>query len=460
MDKYRIDLEKFEKFFVDKNGVFQHRVDKTFRLFPYNTKTKIKDITGIVGSFIKAIYNFDIIPKVSFDDIASSICEELDINKEQKEEFINIVKNIYFNPDGTLKSTRLCMLKYSSRNNDMDKLAKFLVSICDSEKIKEVLDDKTESSNNVLDKLIEKNISKISLSSSKKSNFDDYYCFDETIKNLFTGDFCYLVQCNIINKEDIFNLVSYYYFYYVSQTILKMCKSLNNDCVSNDYNKIYFCLGWEKTSQNRLSYKFGWNKIAKEIDKMFSHACLLNFLNCYKQVNENNKMYNYDDLLDLYNNFDEQHRKDMLEEILSLEKCYIEVNRIDNSNDVGYDDLCSLLKSFHNIIYRNIMNTSRKRANNVYKDSFELFCKSNFLQKRGKNGYMIALSEEQIILLTKVIIHDQTKITLGALFKGFEERGVYFDKISQECLVDFYDRLGLVEKKSDSGDAKYVKGIL
>ena len=40
------------------------------------------------------------------------------------------------------------------------------------------------------------------------------------------------------------------------------------------------------------------------------------------------------------------------------------------------------------------------------------------------------------------------------------KRGIYLDKQSQESIVEFYEKLNLIEKKSDSGDAQYVKGIL
>ena len=69
------------------------------------------------------------------------------------------------------------------------------------------------------------------------------------------------------------------------------------------------------------------------------------------------------------------------------------------------------------------------------------------------------MNEERIILLTKVILKEE-RMKLNDLIKGFELRGVYFDNTSREALILFYDKLGLIEKKSDSGDAKYVKGIL
>ena len=49
---------------------------------------------------------------------------------------------------------------------------------------------------------------------------------------------------------------------------------------------------------------------------------------------------------------------------------------------------------------------------------------------------------------------------LNDVFKEFEHRGIFLDDLSKEQVADYYERLNLIEKKSDSGDAKYVKRIL
>ena len=46
------------------------------------------------------------------------------------------------------------------------------------------------------------------------------------------------------------------------------------------------------------------------------------------------------------------------------------------------------------------------------------------------------------------------------LFKEYEKRGIYLDGTSKEYLQEFFTKLNLIDKKSDSGDAQYVKRIL
>ena len=105
-------------------------------------------------------------------------------------------------------------------------------------------------------------------------------------------------------------------------------------------------------------------------------------------------------------------------------------------------------------------NTTRNKANKDYPKSFMDFCKNGFVQRRGQAGNVLAMTEEQLVLMTKVTIGDNEKMRLNDLFKGFEQRGLFFDNSSKDCIVEFYEKLNLIEKKSDSGDAQYVKSLL
>ncbi|KAB7651332.1 DNA phosphorothioation-dependent restriction protein DptG, partial [Bacillus sp. B2-WWTP-C-10-Post-4] len=37
--------------------------------------------------------------------------------------------------------------------------------------------------------------------------------------------------------------------------------------------------------------------------------------------------------------------------------------------------------------------------------------------------------------------------------------GIYFDRDSRKIIIGLYEKLNILEKKSDSGDAQYVKYI-
>ena len=62
--------------------------------------------------------------------------------------------------------------------------------------------------------------------------------------------------------------------------------------------------------------------------------------------------------------------------------------------------------------------------------------------------------------LNDYVIKDKDKIRLIDLYKEYEYRGIFLDNTSKEYLQEFFTKLNLIDKKSDSGDAQYVKRIL
>ena len=89
-----------------------------------------------------------------------------------------------------------------------------------------------------------------------------------------------------------------------------------------------------------------------------------------------------------------------------------------------------------------------------------ILCKNRWIKDRKKSGLVLNLTERDIIFLTKLAIGENEKIRLNDMFKEYEKRGVYLDQTSKEILQDYFTKLNIIDKKSDSGDAQYVRRIL
>ena len=73
-----------------------------------------------------------------------------------------------------------------------------------------------------------------------------------------------------------------------------------------------------------------------------------------------------------------------------------------------------------------------------------------------RNSLLEVFNQDYILLLTNIVIGKRDRLRLHELLKEFEARGIFFDKQTQKVLVEFYERIGNVERMSDSGDAVYV----
>lgn len=100
---------------------------------------------------------------------------------------------------------------------------------------------------------------------------------------------------------------------------------------------------------------------------------------------------------------------------------------------------------------------SRNSANrNVVKTISVEMC-NHFVQSRGRAGKVLVLNQDYLMLLTNISIGEQDQRSFHELLVEFRKRGVFFDKKSQQVLIQFYERIGNVERMSDSGDAVYVR---
>ena len=56
-------------------------------------------------------------------------------------------------------------------------------------------------------------------------------------------------------------------------------------------------------------------------------------------------------------------------------------------------------------------------------------------------------------MLTTAIVGNH-KTPLNDVFKALEARGVFFDRITRDKVVDLFEQANVLEKLSDSGDAQ------
>lgn len=458
MQQNLLDKNLFEKDFIKKSGKFIHKTNNVFKLFPYTGSTSdrgLDNFDSILGAFIRSVFDLQEIKNIEFEEVVNATLQKIEINSEEdKYALRNLIKSFYFTENGSLKCDSLQTYTYSKNSNNENKISAYIASVlCDKEVVSNSINQSKDRNSNLLDKII---VESLPLLNKNEKNIN-YYNMVEDIKPFFTEDLCFLIEKGSFNRNEIIALISYYYFYYISQTILKLDKTIKNEKYLKE--ELFFCLSWEKTAKNRSCYRFGWRKIERYLDDMFSHAVLLDMIN---HINLG-KICCYDDLYQLYSDYDEEHRIELYNQVNELKNKYVNDYITDckfSEYEIEYGDLMGLINAFHKYIRYQFLRTERKRANDAYQKSFMDFSRNNFLQNRKRNGLMLALDEENIILLTKVILKNQERMKLNELFSGFEKRGVFFDKHSKEMLIMFYDTLGLIEKKSDSGDAKYVKGIL
>ena len=236
----------------------------------------------------------------------------------------------------------------------------------------------------------------------------------------------------------------------------RFCDGKRDDTV-----EFYYALDWEKVSKNRMCCSSGWDRLQASINHIFSHAITLEIIN---QTDTDTKWdyIAFREYLEQFPNEDHQ----IAEEIKKAEEVYCSyVGDYKRFDEVEYYEAANTetekaIRHLFKCVEAQFLNTERKRANQFYNEKFSEFCKYRWVKNRKKSGLVLNLTERDIIFLTKISLRNEEKIRLNDLYKEYEFRGIYLDNSSKEYLQEFFTKLNLIDKKSDSGDAQYVKRIL
>lgn len=457
---YKLDLERIREDFKF-NEKLKHCQGNNFKLLPYaaNEKNIFTDFDGVTGAFSRYMCDVELKDEFNENEFIATVVDEIGEfeGTNSEESFKNIVKSMFLN-NNRLVDFDIKTMNYISADSAEEKMAKFLYSIFVDDEIREVVEKNyNEDVDNILYKLVLRALPTLNEKKAKNEGYKDYLPF---VSELFKKDFKFLISNHDLYKTSLKRFLEFYYFFYVSQLTTKLSKFEKADLTKPD--KLYFTLGWESLSKNRTSYVYGWEKLKGEVEFLFAHAIALEFLNHHNL----GKQLSYVELFDAFN---EGNGEEIHENIETICSEYIERRQegivwdefkvtAESSGNKAFDSARKLYEAV-NFQFQGKTST-RTRAKDAYRNWFIRFVQDNFGKRRGSLGYCLNLNEEDIILLTKLCINNKERLKLSLLFDEFEKRGISFDRDSKMKIVQLYEKLNLIEKKSDSGDAQYVRSVL
>ena len=463
--EYKLSIEQLRsgKMF-DSNGKFYHNSGYTFKLFPFvtarNDSMSVLELESLVGTFLCIVE--DKTPKsINASALIDELMKETEIQAGQEELFREIIRKLFFQDNGMFRPLNLQFLEHIpySRTSEY-RVAEYLVDVLGNKTIlKNLLENAKQqerANSNVLETYV---LSKLECNENKANNSEiPYFRVVDSLKQTFEEDFAFILENAQRAREYLVALLELYYFSYTAQTCLQL-----NRFMSGERNKnipLYFCLEWEKTSQSRLCYREGWQKLQRAIEKIFAHVIVLELLN---QTEEGSDTFDY---IKIAENITDEITDGLIsEKIDAVTNCYREsitdcqaMSKL-QKRESGEGATAASIKYLFECVRTQFENSIRNSAYRSYAKKFELYC-NKFLKNRGRSGAMLNISEETLIFVTRLSIKHQEKLRLIDVFKEFEKRGIFLDDISKEQVAQYYEKLNLIEKKSDSGDAKYVKQIL
>ncbi len=420
--------------------------NKLTSFFPINTKDRknIFDWDSVLGHFIRYFYR----KQLSTDefDKFQKACKSAFEEKLDVPEFWLEIEQMYFENDELFKITpELLLFKAQTvqGNSANKRLGDFFRNQLQDFYLAEKVDTKL----NFLEEQIVQTFNNFIVSGKSagtvtvKANEEAYLPF---LSNTFTKDLSFLSSKPKYFLSSITDFLKLYAFLYTAQLSINISEWSSGEPSSK---RCYFIMDNERASDERTWVKdFGYKQLDNNFSKIFPYLAMSESLQESGRIKV--PLWRLNELLR------EQKCVDLLHEYANKFKENRQLNislSSPNSPEEALDNLLKLsLAQFGK-------GESRHEINTLYCKAIETELCSHFIQNRRRAGRVLVFNQDYILLLTNIAIADKEQLRFHELLKEFEARGVYFDKQSQKLLVDFYERIGNVERKSDSGDAVYVR---
>ncbi|CAH2213350.1 DNA phosphorothioation-dependent restriction protein DptG [Tepidibacter aestuarii] len=461
--RYEIKIDDIEKNYV-KKGSFKHNAETKPWMLPSTTqykesqKPEIINFTAAVGAFSRNLTKKKEYTNFCIEKYYNDIISQISIDKKNKSILIDLITELFFQGENLI-IFHPKTLNYIESTHFNNKLGQFLFDVLykeDHDIFNLIAQAYGKNSNNILINLMTKNLPQLD---ENQNIINKYKNFNPYISKIFMADFKYLLENSDMLIDNLEKILKFYYMFYVSQSAMILNKTFEAD-IEKPMN-VYFGLDWENTGKGRLNTELGWKVVESNVLRLFSHANALHLIN----HNNENKKYSYVELKDRIDSMSIEEKIDFVNDVNNLIDFYkgyiIDVEWDNFKYTPKFENECydAVYKLFKIINYQ-FDNSGRKKRQKDYGTRFVEFCKANFLRQRGRYGYIFNLTEEYTIFLTKICIKDNEKIKLKDLFVEFKKRGISLDNDSKVKLIQLYEKLNILEKKSDSGDAQYVKRIL
>ncbi|WP_159433413.1 DNA phosphorothioation-dependent restriction protein DptG [Bacillus tuaregi] len=451
-------LEDIRKTLVStKNGkrTLKHTINKKTCFLPFQTRNperaKFKNgFTPVLGQFFRNVENAGSDFELNEKSIIQEISNTVGMDEEDRPYFERILESYLFEAN-SIRIFHPSMYKYiplseSKESHGEEEIAHYLYDALlerESQELEDIV--KLKEKEHVLSRLIQQHMPQLDQTEKKRK----YIPTLPFIREIFLED----IHTLLSNKDFFMNhinlFLAYYYFYSSSQFTLKINQFEKMDPASP--TPIYYNLDWEASNRSRMAVKTGFKVIMDNARRLLSHVNTLEHLN-YLLKTEN---LNYMELQEQFEALTEAERADRLNDMYAWTCEYSEIV-LGNQHEVNRkQDFMESCRQLHNQLSKGLSLETKYR----YALAINEIGKTYFLKTRGSLGNILNVTQDFLILLTAVSVKHE-KISLKQLFIEFEKRGVYFDRYSKEAIVELFNKLNLIEKKSDSGDAQYVKPIL
>ncbi|GAA0503170.1 hypothetical protein GCM10008986_33510 [Salinibacillus aidingensis] len=392
------------------------------------------------------------------EHIARSV--EFDSDEEQYD-FIRFLDQYLFNKEDIklIHPFLFNLITVDKQNkNEFNKYGQFMkdTMLLNKEEVKGIFNQKE--SEDILTELI---LSQLDLLKDSPAKKREYKPLLKPLANLYQEDIIYLSKYKDYFLTSFPLLTHFYVFMYANQLVFKF--EQYNEANYNELQPLYFSLEWESLSKRRKSASGdidSFKYIKAKLDNLFPHIHTMSQLS-HNAANVSENEIKNEETIDLLTyteiyNLIQQGKLDERRFLVELKEWIHEYMAWrGNEYNSSSTTIREAFEELHDCLKLGMSSTVISK----YGGNVEDLGANQFIKNRGSLGQVLNIKHDFLLLITAVSVKNE-RIPLNDLFIEFEKRGIALDRYSKKEVIKLFDKQNILDKKSDSGDAQYVKPIL
>jgi DNA phosphorothioation-dependent restriction protein DptG len=415
--------------------------------FPLRNKGNEFDWDKVTGIVLSQMLKSQV-SKYEFETFRED-CKDRLLSALETPEFWEVLDRIYFEKQDIIKFSPLFLL-FNAQFASMGKtklgpanwrLGTLFTSLLKNFSIEEPPQEKL---NFIEQEML--NVLKEKIQPLTKNPFGEEQPYLPYLAASFQKDMHFLASRPSYLLQELGNALRMYTFAYCSQLALNI-RSWREGVPKS--KPLYFILDTEKASLERYKIQHnGYRQFAARSNELFPVLSALEVL----QIGDKKRP-----LWQIYADVESSSEREQV--FINLNQ-YVQEFIADRGLKIRNtaENIEQLFRQMEDVAIEQFQDTKTERAsvNKKYVKELEEKICSDFIQSRGRSGRVLVVNQDYLLLLTNLAIGERSKLRLHELIIEFEQRGFYVDNQTKQALVAFYERMGNVDRMSDSGDAVYV----
>ncbi|WP_106477953.1 DNA phosphorothioation-dependent restriction protein DptG [Phytohalomonas tamaricis] len=419
---------------------------------PFRSQTTGLDFEAIAGSVLAAAFKKRLEKESTLDSFKAAFMKRLSY-KLTDQSIQPFIEKMYFDNDaaGLFKvSPEFLIFKANQAEMSTNKhVSQVLISFVRNSDAKF---QRLSSDVNFLERELVHEFQERLVDSDEASAEYSYLPF---ITQHFSEDLSFLLKYPEYFLENLRSFFNLYTFLYSSQLAL----NINGWTEEPASKPLFFILDTEKASLERKQVREAFRHLKVKAFDLFPVLSMLEYLN--QPQDRKAKKFPLWKVFSDIESMNASQASQVRSSLVNFCERYREKRDLE-AIDV-YPETSKELLELLSRTAKEIFGKSRPNqytVNSKFVNAFENEIASHFIQVRGRSGRVLTISQDYFLLLTNISIGSKEQVRFQELLHKFKKRGVWFDRQSEQAIIRFFERIGNIERMSDSGDAVYVRKTL